>query len=440
MLNTIFLWLKIRPHAARTIPRNTGLSLMLLWPASALLPSSSRIAGLRRDKPARQAAFTRTRKSRPFSLCRNRQRGIENSRKTRSGNSNFAQPFASCRIQTQAPSVAGILPAVEPGFQPGVNASSICSTGKSERIARQSTSFFRAAGRRPLGSQDGCRVQSCAGVKLHPLASQSPVCSCVTGVAWLNFGAHLLAFTTMYYYTAIERFDRDNGERWVGYTRWLGRTDLTRVVTLDSILCPPVVHVESSEDWPFVAQEEFMLDFFTNLDFVLRRVSSHRPSVVIAVARDPSAADVSDFPHPDFEFAGFDIVDAQFIASALLNGCNFPEAFDVSELSSESGSSSRGSGPSGFVTLCTGAIRTATKRNPMSGPSGVTPESPTTAPDFPRQPACQKRRAALLSDNVVEETFCIGGSAFLRPAPRGRRRDSIEGSSRRHRQNPRRKA
>jgi len=141
----------------------------------------------------------------------------------------------------------------------------------------------------------------------------------------------------MYYFTAIERFDPGNGERWLGYTRWLGRTDLTRVVTLDSILCPPVVHVESSEDWPFVAQEEFMLDFYTSLDFVLRRISGHRPSVVIAVARDPSAAEVADFPHPDFKFAGFDIVDAQFIASALLNGCNFPEAFDVSELSSESG-------------------------------------------------------------------------------------------------------
>ena len=141
----------------------------------------------------------------------------------------------------------------------------------------------------------------------------------------------------MYYYTAIERFDRDNGERWVGYTRWLGRTDLIRVVTLDSLLCPPVIHPESADDWQFVAKEEFMLDFFTDLDFVLQRVSGHRPSVVVAIARDPSPADVSDFPHPDFEFAGFDIVDAQFTASALLNGCNFPEAFDVSELSSESG-------------------------------------------------------------------------------------------------------
>src|ERR1017187_3954751 len=33
MLNTISLWLKIRPALRRrTIPRNTGLSLMLLWP------------------------------------------------------------------------------------------------------------------------------------------------------------------------------------------------------------------------------------------------------------------------------------------------------------------------------------------------------------------------------------------------------------------------
>jgi DNA-directed RNA polymerase sigma subunit (sigma70/sigma32) len=50
----------------------------------------------------------------------------------------------------------------------------------------------------------------------------------------------------MYYFTAIERFDPGNGERWVGYTRWLGRADLTRVVTLDSLLCPPVVHGQSS--------------------------------------------------------------------------------------------------------------------------------------------------------------------------------------------------
>ena len=141
----------------------------------------------------------------------------------------------------------------------------------------------------------------------------------------------------MYYYTAIERFDPNNGERWVGYTRWLGRTDLKRVVTLDDLLCPAVVHVQSSDDWEFVAKEDFMLDFFTDLGFVLRRVSGHRPSVVIAVAREPSPADVSGFRAPDFVFAGFDVVDTQCLTSALLSSSRFPDVCDVSELSEESG-------------------------------------------------------------------------------------------------------
>ena len=139
------------------------------------------------------------------------------------------------------------------------------------------------------------------------------------------------------YYTAIERFDPGNGERWVGYTRWLERTDLKRVVTLDSLLCPPVVHVEYGEDWEFVAKEDFMLDFFTDLGFVLRRVSGHRPSVVVAVVREPAAADVSGFSDPNFEFAGFDVVDTQFVASALLSSSRLPGVCDVSELSEESG-------------------------------------------------------------------------------------------------------
>ena len=141
----------------------------------------------------------------------------------------------------------------------------------------------------------------------------------------------------MYYYAALERFDRDNGERWVGYARWLGRTDLQRVVTLDSLLCPPVVHVESGEDWEFVAQEEFMLDFFTDADFVLRRAAEHPRAQVVAVARNPSDAEVSSFPHAHFEFAGFDIVDTEFTASAIIGNNRFIGVFKDSELSAKSG-------------------------------------------------------------------------------------------------------
>jgi hypothetical protein len=141
----------------------------------------------------------------------------------------------------------------------------------------------------------------------------------------------------MYYYAAIERFDPDNGERWVGFTRWLGRTDLKRIVTLDAALCPPVVHPQSAEDWQYVAREEFMLDFFTELDFVRKRTAGHRPAEVIAVARDPAAETVEGFPHAGFELAGFDIVDCQFSGSVIFNPDRFPGAVNVSKLSAESG-------------------------------------------------------------------------------------------------------
>ena len=103
------------------------------------------------------------------------------------------------------------------------------------------------------------------------------------------------------------------------------------------MLCPAVVHPQSSADWEFVAQEEFMLDFFTDAGFVLQRAATVRSAQIVAVCREPSAEDVSGFAHPEFEFAGFDVVDTQLVASALLGNNRFPGMFEVSELSGESG-------------------------------------------------------------------------------------------------------
>jgi hypothetical protein len=80
-----------------------------------------------------------------------------------------------------------------------------------------------------------------------------------------------------------------------------------------------------------------MLDFFTDLGFVLRRVAGHRPSVVVAVIHEPSEDEVNSFSEPNFEFAGFDVVDTQFLASALLSSSRFPGVCNVAELSEEPG-------------------------------------------------------------------------------------------------------
>jgi hypothetical protein len=55
------------------------------------------------------------------------------------------------------------------------------------------------------------------------------------------------------------------------------------------------------------------------------------------VAREPSAEEVDGFSDPHFEFAGFDIVDTQFLTSALLSSKRFPGMCKVLELSGESG-------------------------------------------------------------------------------------------------------
>ncbi len=165
-----------------------------------------------------------------------------------------------------------------------------------------------------------------------------PTVVCVVQLDAVQLGGGLsLPNLAMYYYTAIERFDSGNAERWEGFTRWLGRSDLKRLVTLDHTLCPTVVHPQSADDWLYVAKEEFMIDFFTDLNLVLRHAASRRPSVVIAVARDPALEEVDGFPRPDFELAGFDVVDVQFTGSVIFSPKRFPGTIDISQLSPDSG-------------------------------------------------------------------------------------------------------
>jgi len=139
------------------------------------------------------------------------------------------------------------------------------------------------------------------------------------------------------FYACRERFDVDDGERWVEFLGWLGRDDLRRVVTLDSMLCPSLIPMESDEAWGFALCEQHMPDVFTDLDFVLRQAASFPRHMVLAAAREPSEGDVSGFSHPDFEFAGFDLFDTACIASALLNCGGSPEVFSATELSEKTG-------------------------------------------------------------------------------------------------------
>ena len=139
-------------------------------------------------------------------------------------------------------------------------------------------------------------------------------------------------------FTARGRFDPRHARDWEGYLDFLGRRDLARVITLDTILCPPVIEASSPEDWSFLAADLAAVDLFTDLGFLRRRTATAKtPFRILAALREPTGPDAEGEPGPDFEFAGFDVVDVEHDVSALLNCGGFPEVFSVEELASSSG-------------------------------------------------------------------------------------------------------
>jgi hypothetical protein len=109
-------------------------------------------------------------------------------------------------------------------------------------------------------------------------------------------------------------------------------TQLREVVTLDAILCPPIVDEILPQDWPHIVNEDFMLTYFTDLDYLLRRIGTERDRNLLCLYRNPEA-----HPSPSdsrFGFEGYDVVDVQGGISALTNCGGFPLAFVNEELNS----------------------------------------------------------------------------------------------------------
>ncbi len=140
------------------------------------------------------------------------------------------------------------------------------------------------------------------------------------------------------FFTCRESFDADDGDRWTNYLRWLGRADLARVVTLDGMLCPPLIHLETHPAWEHAVSDNFTTgDLYTDLDLILGGSRTYPRRMVLAALREPSAEDFAGFQLLDFEFAGFDLFDRMCYASALLNCGGFPDVFSIEELSPRTG-------------------------------------------------------------------------------------------------------
>jgi len=133
------------------------------------------------------------------------------------------------------------------------------------------------------------------------------------------------------WFIAVEPFSPHDGTKWQKYIEWSGLTQLAELVSLDPILCPPVLDDVRDEYWQHIVNEDFMLAFFLDADFLRRQVSKVQRKNLLCVFRNPSEPPIS--PDTSFEFAGYDLVDVQHSASALTNCGGFPDAFSNFELS-----------------------------------------------------------------------------------------------------------
>jgi len=131
-----------------------------------------------------------------------------------------------------------------------------------------------------------------------------------------------------------ERFDARAGEAWHKYIAWSKLTQLTELVTLDASLCELVADEVLPDDWPHILNEDFMLHYFIDLDYLLRRCGGVEGRNLLCVFRNPEEQPTPpDGPH-DFRFLGYDLIDVTSGPSALTNCGGFPLAFSNDELTS----------------------------------------------------------------------------------------------------------
>ena len=133
------------------------------------------------------------------------------------------------------------------------------------------------------------------------------------------------------WFIATEKFDQSDAG-WRKYIAWSGLEQLGELVSLDGSLCPTVLPDIKPEYWNHIVNQDFMLHFFVDLDYLRHETADIQRKNLLGVFRNPPG-------HPNlevrerFEFSGYDLVDKDSSSSALTNCGGFPEVFSNAELS-----------------------------------------------------------------------------------------------------------
>lgn len=134
------------------------------------------------------------------------------------------------------------------------------------------------------------------------------------------------------FFIATETFTPSGGDSWDEYIAWSGLIQLREVVSLDRMLCPPLLRLQD-DYWPYIVNLDFKSPFFVDFRFLMAQVANVPDKNVLCVFRNPS-----ERPEPlafaKFEFLGYDLIDVEGQISALTNCGGFPDVSSNAELSS----------------------------------------------------------------------------------------------------------
>jgi hypothetical protein len=134
------------------------------------------------------------------------------------------------------------------------------------------------------------------------------------------------------WFVATEKFDKSDAA-WAKYIAWSGLEQLDEVVSLDASLSPTVLPDITAEYWNHIVNEDFMLHFFTDLDYLRAETASILRKNLLCVFRNPLTQPSYAQVPEGFEFVGYDLMEKDSGVSALMNCGGFPKAFSNSELS-----------------------------------------------------------------------------------------------------------
>lgn len=146
-------------------------------------------------------------------------------------------------------------------------------------------------------------------------------------------------------FLATERFDPSDGESWEKYINWARIPNVVEIISLDGSLCPHLIKEFTADDWNHIVNENYRLDYFYHLDYLLSRVAGIKKRNILGLYRNPINHITTPPESGDFEFKGYDLIEDATQISALTNCGGFPDAFSNDDLN-----------PFGLITEFTRAV------------------------------------------------------------------------------------